>query len=411
MRILSILVLLAFSAGAAFGFCPTKHNQSAQLCGNEEFDSCSISVTSFDTAGTAYPVERFYCIHIPSAPQEDLPVVFGFHGGGQEPSDQVAVWDKHTEQGMVLVAPAALMSEDGPKCKPKWRHLGREAATWSDLETIDTCLTEQVPPSPPVAAPKVADLDFVRDLMQGIESDLDVSNMYASGFSSGAGLVYQLFITRPFVDNLAGFAAVSNTMTPQKRDAAAGTGGLNGVAGYTRNVDTRRPFLFFMGTADKINSAVLSILETAPTCDYDTDCVAGTDCSAVVQEGIDCWLSAVVAGRTAHKMSTPRAENIAWLTHHNGSHPNPVLGLYPNVGSHGAVPTGAKVDATAVIRQDYLAVAPGAAPVTAVTILGGGHVTPGRDGDYPPCANCDVDATEVTLQFWRAHAGFRSEWP
>jgi len=391
-RVVSFLLLVCCASGAQ-AFCPMAG--PANACSNPEFQSCSLTVNG---------VQRSYCIHVPDQPANDLPVIFAFHGASQSASHQVDIWDKHTEQGIVIVALTALESDTPRGCRRAWRYLGPDMQTWADYNNVDPC------PGPlGVAKTKINDLDFVRDLAQGIDGALDVANFYATGFSSGAGMVYQLSITQPFATLFKGFAPVSNAINSFQQ--AAATGG--GVAAYGAATDVARPLMVFMGTADKINAPLMSIIENAPSCTFTNTCTAvggNFDCAAVVEEAMLCWKESIVAGGNSHRMLTPLAETTQWYVLRNGSNPNPIVSLYPNKGSYGLVLAGGSFDQTTAVRHDYVTDGSDSMPVAAVTIIDGSHVTPGKNGAYPPCSNCDVDATEEILQFWRANAGFRNHW-
>jgi poly(3-hydroxybutyrate) depolymerase len=396
-RYIFAILLFGIWSATAYGLCPLGGLGPAGLCGNPEFDSCSMNVRG---------VDRNYCIHIPSQPPSDLPVIFALHGGNQSASHQVDIWDKHTEQGIVIVAPEALESEnqlpDGTvTCQRKWRSIGGGVADWADFPTPSACPAT-------IATEKRADLDFIKELARGIGSSLQVAGFYASGFSSGAGMIYQLYITNPFAQRFSGFAAISNIMNDSKKTAALGGGG----GGYTANTDTAKPFIFVIGTADKLNAPLETIYENADNCSFTTNCTAigtGFDCMEVVKQAVYCWKEMSIWGNP-HKMVTRRADNIAWFVDRHRTNPNPIISLYPNLGSYGAVSEGANVDRTMVVRQDFRPAGDNSAPFTAITIIDGGHTHPGKNGDYPPCVNCDIDITEQILQFWRAHAGFRSLW-
>ncbi|MCP4996328.1 MAG: hypothetical protein GY934_21530, partial [Gammaproteobacteria bacterium] len=229
---------------------------------NPEFQSCGIDVNG---------ITRHFCIHVPSdganppAGQSDplienMPVIFGFHGRSGDATRMVRIWDKHTEQGMVLVAPSALVS--GADCVPQWRGVQRSASAtpWDDLSRYDACglAGAAIPPkfsNLPYqrGGTYQDDLDLVRSIVAAINADTQIqpTGFYASGFSSGAGMVYQLFITLPHATFFNGFASVSNVMTRAKIDAQASA---SGVAGYQPNHDVRKPFLFIIGTNDKVNA-------------------------------------------------------------------------------------------------------------------------------------------------------------
>ena len=64
-------------------------------------------------------------------------MIFAFHGNSGDGGVMVTTWDKHTEQGMVLIAPSALPT--GPRCMPSWRTIDRDFPDWSDFTAVDPC--------------------------------------------------------------------------------------------------------------------------------------------------------------------------------------------------------------------------------------------------------------------------------
>lgn len=414
MRIIKYTGILFFLlAGSAYGFtCPTPPpgagTPDEARCNNAEFQSCGITVNGID---------RHFCIHVPSdgpaAIKQNMPVVFAFHGGGGDASVQTAIWDKHTEQGMVIVSPSALVSNQRGECKPAWRHIGQSAPTWADLATADTCGTAGGPAIPPkyTGLPYQSggnwsdDLNFVQQMVAAINADPQISptGYFATGFSNGAGMVYQLFITQGSADTFDGFATVSNIMNQAKIDAQAAAGG---GAGFSPNTATKKPFMFIMGTNDKVNSPTMSILQSTEP---------GQPCNglATTLDVIQCWRSIPTYGPGSgkHTMLTPRSITTRWLVNHNNSLRRDIESLYPDLG-HGDAPPG-ESDQTIVVRQDFIKKprSDDSAPVAVLTIIDGEHNWPGSRGGYPPCGgNCDIEATEVILQFWRANAGFVSRW-
>ncbi len=413
MRIIKYLAVFLF-AGNVYGFTcanppPGFGTPNEARCNNPEFQSCGITVNG---------INRHFCIHVPSdgplQVKRDMPVIFAFHGGGGDAAVQTAFWDKHTEQGMVLVSPSALVSNLGGNCKPAWRHIGTNAPTWAALAAADTCGTAGGPAIPPryASLPYQSggnwsdDLNLVQQVVASITADpqINPTGYYAAGFSNGAGMVYQLFITQGAANTFDGFAVVSSSMNREKIAAqAAAVGG----AGFLPNAATKRPFLFIMGTNDKANSPLANILESTEP---------GKPCAGLVTatDVIQCWRGNPTygAGSGKHTMLTPRTLTTNWLVAHNNSRRRDIESLYPDLGHGDATPR--ESDQTLVVRQDFMKKTrnDNSEPVAVLTIINGEHTWPGIRGGYPSCGrnNCDIEATEVMLQFWRANAGLVSHW-
>lgn len=389
--------------GKAYGFtCPQTPPPQTD-CSNPEFQSCGIMVNG---------INRHFCIHVPSTVTSgnisSLPVVMAFHGNGGNATRQVSIWEDYTEQEMVIVAPSALVSMNRGECVPHWRHIGDgHNLTWGDLADPDPCAGPGAPsissrfPLPPhqTGGDMSDDLLFVRRLVDAVDNDPDLvpSGYYATGFSNGAGLVYQLFITRGFADRFAGFATVSNGITEAKIAAQAASGG----AGFTANHGIKKPFLFIMGTADKANSPAANIIDSVD------QLIANGRCTvASVSDAVSCWINhATYPGELQMTMVTPQRQTIEWLVDYNNSVKRDRESLYFGRGQNAT-------DRTLTVRQDFVKKAGtnDSEPVAALTILGGTHRWPRSLGSYPPCGgtSCDVQGTEAILEFWRANAGFPS---
>jgi len=403
--IVILFITCAFTNAFAFNCGPPGNQCSA------EFKSCTMSVNN---------VQRHFCLHKPQLPpNSNMPIVMAFHGHTGTGKVMANIWKKHTEQGMVIVAPTALSSTVTPagQCKTtdtRWRHLNHLIPQWSDLTTG----------SPPAACPgtNIDDLFFVSKLVDQLEKENICNNSqevggckyFAAGFSNGAGMVYQLFLTHPYADRFSGFAAVSNKVSISKRYAYE----INPTLSYTApsgqtisiNKDTKKPIIYLQGTNDKVN---------APTANINGYVDNVGNCGQILSamDATKCWMDNAtynnsLFGNAQSKkliMFTPRYITKQFLVEHNNATERAIQSLYPDVG-HG---NGSGADQTAVIRQDYIKKqSQNSEPVTMVTILDGTHNWPGKSGDYPPCINnsCNIDATEVILQFWRANAGFISKW-
>ena len=376
--------------------CPLPAPAGAPLCGNPEFQSCRIDVP---VGGGGAPVPRHFCIHVPAAPPSmEFPVIFAFHGGGGDGGVMVAIWDKHTEQGMVLIAPSALPSRAG--CTTRWRTIDRQSLNWSDFTVVDPC---------PPMAPLGHDLALVDAIAQDlIAQGIQPQGFYAAGFSSGAGMVHQLFITERYADRFAGFAAIGVPIDNPQKDAQAAA---VGAGPLQPNHHIKKPILVAMGTSDKGFAPWENLVESV-----DDVLVPSNACPAITSAAdvVACYRDhPTFPGLGKNFVIAPLEDTADWYVAHNNSIERGLESLYPDLG-HGSSFTELR-DATVAVRHDFPQ-RPGvedSAAVARITIVDGGHTWPGHNGNAPPCRseNCDIDTTEEILQFWRANAGLQAIWP
>jgi poly(3-hydroxybutyrate) depolymerase len=175
------------------------------------FISHTLPVTD---AGTTR--QRSLLAHLPLT-SSPVPAVIVFHGGGQEASDMVPHWESMIAlTNFAIVCPEALLDPIGNKTR--WQH-----AKPGD-----------------VSVPTV-DLAFVDAMLDWLQASgkVDMQRVYASGFSNGAGMTWQLTQLNGFVHRFRGFAPVSHRLNSAQMllsDAAART--------------TPKPVAFTMGTAE-----------------------------------------------------------------------------------------------------------------------------------------------------------------
>lgn len=381
------------------------------LCGNpDEFQSCLIDVTAPTAIGGTVTAPRQYCIHVPTVFSSDarlngVPVVFGFHGGGGDGGRMVSIWEKHTEQGMVLVFPSALPTtrfQPVQECTLQWRTLEGPRTEWDDFLELDDCRH----PATNVKTPFGHDLAMVDAIASDIvDQGIEVQGFYATGFSSGAGMVFQLFITERSARNIDGFATVAIGLSDTKKAAVSKAG----APPYLPNPGIKKPILVAGGTSDKSYVPWQNFIDSI-------NALSGTACPAAmtrVEEFVACYrLKETFPGLGVHTMLNMMETTLDWFVGHNDSLPRGIESLYPDLG-HGS--SFDREDATLAVRQDFRKrpnVADSAA-VSGITIVYGRHNWPGNKGNAPPCSwgNCDVDLTKEILQFWRANAGLEAEWP
>lgn len=314
-----LIALSLWQTGPAWAAPPTPDGYVAQ---------------QIDVNGTT----RHYLLHVPceaSRRTEQLPVLLLFHGGGQTAVDMADRWQSMRDRGYILICPNALKDPTAGD-RLWWQHL-RPNGMFNpiDLEFIDQLTTE--------LATHVL---------------VDSEQFYASGFSSGGGLTWQLAIHPQLSQRFRGFAPVSMAMNlPQMEQAD-----------QTLPDDLPLTVIYIHGTAD------------------------------------NNWLTP--------DRPDPHT-TINWLLNHNGNDPLFVQeGCYPDLGSapyEQQAPDGITVikkrEQTVVAYQHYPAGENQGTPVTFLAIVNGAHSWP-RTIDPPDIVNhCrDIDAAEEIVRFWRAHA-------
>lgn len=129
-------------------------------------------------------VERSYWLHVPQGATGPLPLVMAFHGGASgDGRKMVALWDHWFDRGAILVFPDGKTGEDDG---PAWSGIGRDGS--------------------------LQDVEFARAVVNAVSAAhaVDPDRIYATGFSSGAFLTWQLAcLARDVFD---GFAPVGHGM-------------------------------------------------------------------------------------------------------------------------------------------------------------------------------------------------------
>jgi poly(3-hydroxybutyrate) depolymerase len=393
--IATVATFILLVMGTMHGAQAFSYNPGPPVCDNNpEFQSCLIDVP---VGGGAPPVPRQSCIHVPTnPPSQEFPVIFAFHGNGGNGGVMVTTWDKHTEQGMVLVAPSAMDTEPG--CRGHWRTIDRDFPDWSDFTAVDACGT-----------PRGHDLALIDAISQHLIAEgIEPQGFYAAGFSNGASFTNQLFITERFAAAFDGFAAVAASISKPMRDATepavVGAGPLQPNHHLAPGGEIRKPILLVRGTNEKGFIDWENVIDSV-----DTHCPAVTSALDVVA----CYNDHDTFGLGKNNVISTAKATVDWYVDHNNSVERGLESLYPDLG-HGSSFADHE-DATMAVRQDF-PTPPGdedSAAVARITIIDGQHQWPGKDGNAPPCRsdnNCDIDMTEVILQFWRANANLVTRW-
>jgi polyhydroxybutyrate depolymerase len=161
-------------------------------------------------------LQRSFLAHVPLA-IGPMPAVIVFHGGGQDASAMVQHWEALIpDTTFAIVCPQALV--DPLENKTRWQF-----ARPGDVSVPTT------------------DLAFVAALLAWLQTNgrIDMQRIYAAGFSSGAGMTWQLTQLNQFVQRFRGFAPVSHRLNSAQLQ-------LSDVPART----TPKPVAFTMGTAE-----------------------------------------------------------------------------------------------------------------------------------------------------------------
>ena len=287
---------------------------------------------------------RTYHIEVPdNPPQELLPVIIVFHGGGQDVSTIAARWGVVPGgavpvylQDYLLVFP-----ESHPRLGEEWAHFkaGDSAFPTLDLDFVQRLLTELTTRTYDTGSATVPCVTA------------DSTQAYAAGFSNGGGMAWQL-LNSDLASSFRGFAAVGKALDPEKAQRyrnQLGTG-----------VDPApAPVVYVQGTADRGFRPPFTQEETP------------------LEETLPFF--------TVQEM----------LTRNNRGVPLPSL----DAASTSLVPGSAGV--TEVVTQLFL----GDEAFLQVTVINGGHNWPDATsrGDDPIADH--FDTTFAIVDFWQSHAG------
>ena len=288
---------------------------------------------TIDVDGT----NREYYIHHPDtlkgvipevvAPHTKHAVIMAFHGGTSDINRDMMVnsWDcvaSHDtfQDEVIVICPKAEFMEDTNQYQ------------WQSA----TPQTEKLP---------LRDLKFVEALLDLYKAD--PVNTYGTGFSSGAGMTWQLTYLDRTIDRFAGFAMVSQSATYRKEELGDATA-----------MGKAKPIMYIHGTADNNWVRANEVQE-----EYEVDKMPP-----------DMMRDLIVRNNSN---STP--EHVK------------VLGIDRDM---------------AAVEQLFLPNMDEQTPFSFITILNTGNNWP-RTGGTPPLRITTFSATVAIFNFWERHAGLR----
>jgi poly(3-hydroxybutyrate) depolymerase len=285
--------------------------------------------------------DRTYHVHIPANPtQATVPAIVVFHGDGQDAATIARRWG--LEPGTPVPANVAdyllVFPEADPRLSGEWVQFQKADGKFPtlDLEFVDLLVQELTTRPFPTGS---AQVPYV---------SADPESVYAAGFSSGAGMVWQL-MNSDRVSLFRGFATVGKALDPEKsqryrRDLAA-------IGAQPDPV----PVFYVHGTGEHTFRPPATLQEVP----LDT-----TQPAFTVREML-----------TRNAVAAPAPANATAL-----------------------VPGSTNL--TEVVVQLYL----GAAAFACATVINGGHNWPGPTTVGNPPVASHFDATAAIVDFWHAHA-------
>lgn len=289
------------------------------------------------------PTTRTYHLSVPDNPQQaTIPAILVFHGGGQAVEQIASHW------GIDLANPALsppspldeyllVFPEADERLNGHWVHYHKSD---SAFPTHDLLFVEQL----------VTDITAAVYATPNGNVTVDSACVYAAGFSSGAGMVWQL-MNSASAPTFRGFAAVGQGLDPEK------------AMRYRRQlapaaVPAAVPAIYVHGTADPSFRSPTTLMEVP---------LETTEPANTVRE---------MLARNLIPPGTPAATSLV------------VVPPSPNT--------------TDVVIQEFTG---GTEAFEYVTVINGGHnwPTPTTLGN-PPVAT-HFDATDEIVRFWQVHAG------
>jgi len=293
---------------------------------------------AFSNQLISMPKDRTYHAYVPDNPLGPVvPAIIVFHGGGQDVRTIAARW------GVTPPAPVPallenyilIFPESDPQLGQHWIHYRKGLAGFPDhdLRFVDA-LIDEITAAGAFTTPK------------GQQVSADPERIYASGFSNGAGMTWQIaYSAPPLINRFRGFATVGVALAPEKIQAYRSRFGAPPPV----------PLMYVHGTADTTFTPPRTLNEVAIDTTYP---------AATVREMQD---------RNGVPLGAPSATQLISGT----------------------------VNSTEVVEQLYT----GVEAFANVTIVNGGHnwPTPTTSGN-PPVAQ-HYNATERIVEFWQNHAG------
>lgn len=335
---------------------------SIEYCPETGYKTCSVQVP--DAGGIDEP--RIFCLGIPEVQQAN--VIFMFHGGGNTGKTGVGRWTNQFDNAFIVLPSSKIVN--GSR---SWNTANRDIPNFDDLK--------------PTAGH--SDTEFIETILETLEVDYScdqvnppepcIHNYYAAGFSSGAGMIFQLYTRNEMNAWFSGYGAISNRLSQEKRiayDPFTNTGNA------TLPLDPR-PMFFMMGSDEPVHINTDIFIDTINASCAQPDFIEGL---------FDCYRS-IDVDYTSNKTSTA-----VWLRQQNGTLNDSEVGFY-----------NLNTDDTAITSQFYPrnSLIINAEPLTVLTVVNGDHSWPSINNQRPDGAHSeDLETSDELVKFWIKEAGY-----
>lgn len=337
---------------AGVDYCPT----------SPLIQTCSVDVP--DAAGVLEP--RYFCLSMPTI-VEQANAVFMFHGGGNTGKAMAKHWQNQMADTFLILPTAKFVGG-----KRKWNVVDKVVPNFFDLKPVRGH----------------SDTEFIQTVLIEIEARLScnqaapptpcIQNYYAAGFSSGAGMVFQLATRNSFNNWFSGYGAVSNQVKPEMRQP---------TIGLTGNLTVPKlpvPIFYMVGTDERINLP-FEYIENF----ISTNCLQPD----FIEDSIECF-----GAGSIKNISSRRFDTAKWLRTTNFTTNPAIITTYDDI-----------TDDTVITSQLYEPdpTVANAAAVWVGSVINGGHYWPSiNTAKTDPVHSEDFETSDQMVDFWTTYAGY-----
>ncbi len=334
-----------------------------QYCPASGHQTCAVDVEDAD----GVPQPRVFCLSIPSA--ERANAVFLFHGARHTGLAMAGRFANQASEAFLVLPSAGLV-----RGHRGWNTVDRTVPDFADLK----------------AERGHSDTEFIQTLLLELDAALScdqvnpptpcILNYYAAGFSSGAGMVFQLYTRNEFNAWFSGYGAVSNQINRAMR---AAHDPLTDAGNATLPL-MPRPFFYMTGTEEFIHLPIDDMIDVVSSA-----CTQPDD----MLHSVYCYKA-----EAGNNIASGRHDSALWLREQNGALADSLNVWHDRPGND-----------TLISEQFYPAdpLQLDSAPVALLTVINGAHSWPSiRNTRAAARHSEDIETSDEMVAFWRAWAGY-----